>query len=102
MCLETGENENCLETGEHEKCLETGENEKCLETRENEKCLDTGKIQHFPLRAERRRREARGEMFATPGLVTTQRSSFCKCLKSSPRNFFVALDCRIICIFKKV
>ena len=55
MCLETGENENCLETGEHEKCLETGENEKCLETRENEKCLDTGKIQHFPLRAERRR-----------------------------------------------
>ena len=67
MCLETGENENCLETGEHEKCLETGENEKCLETRENEKCLDTGKIQHFPLRAEHRRREARQEMFATPG-----------------------------------
>ena len=74
-CLESGENKKCLETGEHEKCPETGENKECLDTGENKKCLEqqvktTGKkcperykIQHFPLRAERRRHEARREMF---------------------------------------
>ena len=40
---------------ENEKGLETGENEKGLETGENQKCLEICKIQHFPLRAERRR-----------------------------------------------
>ena len=76
--LETGENKKCLETGKIKKCLGTRENEKCLETGENKNCLKTGgkeektksvwkQIQHFE-------REARGEMFTTPGLVTTRRS----------------------------
>ena len=49
--------------------LETGENQKCLETRENEKCLEIGKIQHFSLRAERRRREARRQKFTRENLT---------------------------------
>ena len=34
------------------------------------KCVETGKIQHFPLRAESRKREARQEMFSVSRLVT--------------------------------